>query len=257
MSQNRPTIIAGNWKMYKTMEEAQQFFSELLNLVSGSEHQIRLAVPFTMIHTLAEKAKGTLILIGAQNMSDASEGAFTGEIAGRMLREVGAQFVLLGHSERRHIFGETNAFIQKKVVRALEDGIQPLLCFGETLDQREQNQMEDVLKAQILEGLEGVSGDQLKSMVLAYEPVWAIGTGRTASPEQAQEAHHFCREVIRSQWGDDVADTVPILYGGSVKPENSKALMDQPDLDGVLVGGASLSPETFAKIVNFNHLVKT
>jgi triosephosphate isomerase (TIM) len=245
----RDVIIAGNWKMYKTIEEAKSFIEELAPLVKEAKAKVCLGVPFTAIHASADLAKDTNISVGAQNMHDATEGAFTGEIAASMLKSAGASFVILGHSERRHIFGETNSFINKKIKKALEEGLQPILCIGETLEERENNQTEDVLKTQILESLEGV--EVFENLVLAYEPVWAIGTGKTATPEMAQQAHVFCRDLIAEKWGREVADKLPILYGGSVKPENAKELMSCKDIDGGLVGGAALKAENFSKIVHY------
>lgn len=230
-------IIAGNWKMHKTAGEAKKFVNELAPKVRGS--RVLLAVPFTAL----QAAQGTAIEIGAQNMHDAPEGAFTGEISAQMLWDAGATFVILGHSERRHLFGETNGFIHRKVQRAIEEEIQPLLCIGETEEERAHGRTADVLKRQLDECLKDVD---LEKMILAYEPVWAIGTGKTATPEIAAEAHHLCRTHMGAQ-----GKGVSILYGGSVKPETMKPLMQQPDVNGVLVGGASLDVETFAKIVNW------
>ena len=200
-----------------------------------------LAVPFTAL----QAAQGSEIEIGAQNMHDAAEGAFTGEISANMLWDAGATFVILGHSERRHLFGETNAFIHRKVVRALEEELQPLLCIGETEEERAHGRTADVLKRQLDECLKGVDPEKV---MIAYEPVWAIGTGKTATPEIAEEAH----QQIRAHLGES-GKGVAILYGGSVKPETMKPLMQQPNVNGVLVGGASLDVETFAKIVNWRN----
>lgn len=251
-SRNRPVVIAGNWKMYKTIQEAQHYVETLAPLLRESQVEVYLAVPFTAISPTVERTKelNSRVRIGAQNMNDASEGAFTGEIAGRMLKEAGASFVILGHSERRHIFKETDSFINRKVKSALAIGLQPLLCIGETLEEREKGETELVLERQLKESLEGISADQLKTLILAYEPVWAIGTGRVAHPEDAEKAHQFCRQVISTQWGAEVADALVIQYGGSVKPENAKALLEKEDIDGLLVGGASLKPESFVQIIN-------
>lgn len=246
----RERLIAGNWKMYKTSSEAAQYVQELIPLVEHSSAKVYLAVPYTAIQSAAQAAKNSKIAIGAQNMNDASEGAFTGEIAGRMLVDAGAKFVILGHSERRHLFGESSSLINKKVKRALQDGLQPIVCIGETADERKSNATETVVKQQLLESLEGISPEQLLNAVLAYEPVWAIGTGVTATPEEAQNMHHFCRQVIAEKWGQEIADKITILYGGSVKPENAAAILQQSDIDGLLVGGASLKPEVFQQIVN-------
>lgn len=251
---SRPTIIAGNWKMYKNVGEALTFISEFAPTVFTISSEVYLAVPFTCLQSVAAMCKGTKVTVGAQNMSDSMEGAFTGEIAGTMLKDAGAGFVILGHSERRHYFGETNAFINSKVKRAIADGLQPLLCVGELIEERENGMTEKVLETQLSESLKSITGEEIKKMVIAYEPVWAIGTGVTATPEQAQEMHHFCRRFIAKTWGDAVAESVPLLYGGSVKPDNVKTLMQQADIDGVLVGGASLSSESFSKIANYQSL---
>lgn len=251
----RPTIIAGNWKMYKTVDESVSFVKELSPKVSEASSEIFIGVPFTAIHPVVEASRGTNLVIGAQNMNDATEGAFTGEIAASMLLEAGAQFVIIGHSERRHIFGESDQFIQKKLARAFTDGLRPILCIGEKLEEREANETENVLRNQLTECLRGFSSDQLKSLIVAYEPVWAIGTGKTATPEIAQEAHAFTRKVLEDLFGAEVASRTPILYGGSVKPDNVQSLMKQSDIDGVLVGGASLTVESFEKIVNFDSQV--
>ena len=245
---DRPSIIVGNWKMHKTVEESVAFVEQLKLQVGGAASELLLAVPYTAIAPAVAVASD--IVIGAQNMNDATEGAFTGEIAAHMLIEAGARFVILGHSERRHIFGETSAFINKKVKRALSDGLRPLLCIGETLNEREAGETQQRLKEQLLSSLEGL--ETLGSLILAYEPVWAIGTGKTATPEQANEAHHFCRQVVEEKWGGAAASNIPLLYGGSVKPRNAHLLMAQPDVDGLLVGGASLSYGDFEKIINYN-----
>lgn len=182
-------------------------------------------------------------------MHDASEGAFTGEIAGEMLLEAGATFVILGHSERRHLFGEENPFINRKVLKALEVGLFPILCVGETLEEREEGRTEEVLETQLLESLKGVGKLSMRKMAVAYEPVWAIGTGRTASPEIAQKVHAYLREVVAEHWSPAAAASLPLLYGGSVKPENADSLLVERDINGLLVGGASLNPESFAQIV--------
>lgn len=252
----RPVVVAGNWKMYKTIEEAKGFVQKLIPAVKDTPRLVYLAVPFTAIKPVAEEASGANITIGAQNMNDAREGAFTGEIAGRMLVDVGAKFVILGHSERRKLFGETSEFINKKVKRALTEGLQPLVCVGETLEEREGGKTEQILEEQLTQTLNEISEDQAKKLLLAYEPVWAIGTGRTATPAEAEKSHQFCREWFLKKWGADVAETLVILYGGSVRPENTAELMEQPDIDGVLVGGASLSPEFFSEIVNYQTTTK-
>ncbi len=249
----RPVVIAGNWKMHKTIRQAVDFIEKLTPLVKGARDKVYLAVPYTAIHAAAEKASGTNIVIGAQNVHGAAEGAFTGEISAHMLVEAGARFVLIGHSERRLLFQESNETINGKLKRALKDGLQPILCIGETLDIREQGLTEFVLQCQINQCMAGLTADDVSSMMLAYEPVWAIGTSRTATPEIAEKAHSFCRKTIATQWGEGIADRLVIMYGGSVKPEHAKELLDQPDIDGLLVGGASLAVDSFSKIVNYQR----
>lgn len=251
MSADRPIVIVGNWKMYQTIDASLSYLVDLIPLVRDATSKIYLAVPFTSIGPMAKEAKETNIVIGAQNMHNASEGAFTGEIAGKMLTEAGAKFVIIGHSERRRLFHEDNAFINSKVKRALKDGLQPILCIGENAQEREEGKTSEVLKSQLTECLAGVDADKLSDILVAYEPVWAIGTGLAATPELAQESHHLCREFLREIGGKEVADKIGILYGGSVKPENAKALIEQSDIDGLLVGGASLSVESFSKIINY------
>lgn len=223
--------------MYKTIPETVAYIEALAPLVAQSDETIYLAVPYTAIHEASKAAEGTNITIGAQNMNDATEGAFTGEIAGSMLVDAGAQFVILGHSERRTIFNESSPYICKKVKRAFEVGLQPILCIGETHHQRLEGKTKDVLFEQLNQSLDGVS--QTDQLIIAYEPVWAIGTGESATPEMAQEVHALLRAEL----------DVPLLYGGSVKPANVAELLAQPDIDGVLVGGASLDPQSFSQIV--------
>lgn len=250
MKSARPRVIAGNWKMNKTVEEALAFVRDLLPQIEGNAGDVLLAVPFTAIYPLAQAAEGSRLLIGAQNMNDASEGAYTGEVAALMLIDAGAKFVLLGHSERRHLFGESDEWIHKKVVRAVKDGIAPLLCIGETLLERGDGRTKEVLERQLLSALSGLSAEELASLRIAYEPVWAIGTGETATPSLAQEAHSFIRSWLSSHLSKEFADKTPLLYGGSVTPENSRQLLEEADIDGLLIGGASLSLDSFVKIVH-------
>ena len=245
----RDIIVIGNWKMYKTSREAADYIEQLIPKIEGCKACVYLAVPFTSIASAAAAAKQARIEIGAQNMNDARDGAFTGEIAALMLKEAGAAFVLLGHSERRRIFQETDELIHRKVVRALQDDLKPILCVGETLEEREEGRTEEVLKRQIDAGLADVPKERAGDLILAYEPVWAIGTGKSATAKQAQDAHAFCRECLASLFGKRGAGKIPILYGGSVKPENAQTLISQKDIDGVLVGGASLDPQTLADII--------
>ncbi|CUI16582.1 triosephosphate isomerase [Candidatus Protochlamydia naegleriophila] len=250
VSFHRPVVITGNWKMYKTIQEAQSFVSQLIPVVEEDDVGVWLAVPFTAIYSLAQEVQKTPLMIGAQNMNDASEGAFTGEIAGKMLKEAGASFVLLGHSERRRLYHEDNAFINRKVKRALEAGLRPVLCVGETLQEYEAGETQHVIQTQLTECLKELAAEQLKSLVIAYEPVWAIGHGQSATPEIAQEVQSFCRQVMAEQFSSELAEQLVIQYGGSVNTSNAKELLSQPDIDGLLIGGASLSLESFIQIVN-------
>lgn len=247
---SRPSVIIGNWKMHKTLLEARAFVEGLLKNFHPNETKVGLAVPFTVIYPLVEETKGSSLLIGAQNMNDASEGAFTGEIAGHMLKEVGAHFVLLGHSERRRFYHEEDAFINRKIKRAVEVGLQPVLCVGETQAEYEAQQTQEVIERQVREGLKDIPHEQLQQLIIAYEPIWAIGSGHSATPEIAQEAHHFCRQVLAKVLSEELAQRIVIQYGGSVNPANARELLAQPDIDGLLIGGASLSLETFQQIVN-------
>lgn len=254
-SKKRDTIIAANWKMYKTIEEAKQFVERLTPLIDRRQAKVYVAPPFTALESTSNLVKklNSPLVIGAQNMNDATEGAFTGEIAARMLIEAGCHFVILGHSERRHIFNESNSFINKKVKKALAEGLQPILCVGETDLERQEGKTESVLQDQLEKSLEGI--EDLANTVLAYEPVWAIGTGKTAKPEDAENAHQFCRKIIEKLFGKKAAGTLCILYGGSVKPENASELMAENNVDGLLVGGASLSAETFNEIIKNSNKV--
>lgn len=236
--------------MHKTASEGVACARQILHNLELVSAQIGLAVPFTQLEAVAEALDSSEIWAGAQNMHDAKEGAFTGEISADMLLDAGAKFVLLGHSERRHIFGEDNAFINRKIKRALEAQLTPVVCIGETSDQRDRGVTADVLKEQLTASLADLTDDQIQPLVIAYEPVWAIGTGRTATAEQAQQEHAFCRKFISERWGSTAAETVRILYGGSVKLDNAAELMAQPDVDGLLIGGASLDPKVFSEIVN-------
>jgi len=252
---DRPFVIIGNWKMHKTIEEGRHFVEQLLSTLDLEKGTIiGLAVPYTMIHALSLLVKESSFLIGAQNMNDASEGAFTGEIAGTMLKEAGAQCVLLGHSERRHLYGEDNACINRKVKQAIKVGLQPILCVGETLAEYESQQTHEVIEKQLTEGLQGLQADQLQQLMIAYEPVWAIGHGLNAPPEIAQEVHHFCRQQLAKILTEELAQQIVIQYGGSVNPSNAHDLLAQPDIDGLLIGGSSLSLESFRQIVNDRYI---
>jgi len=250
METDREIIITGNWKMYKTIEEGKEFLEKLIPLVASASAEPWLAVPFTAIFPLSELAAQSQVKIGGQNMNDASEGAFTGEIAGKMLKEAGASFVLLGHSERRKFYRETNQGVNKKLTRALEVGLRPVVCVGETEQERDQGRQFPVVEMQLKECLNAIPPELLHQLVIAYEPVWAIGTGKTATAEIAQEMHAFCRETLRKILSDSIADKIVIQYGGSVNPSNASLLLNQPDINGLLIGGASLSLESFSQIVN-------
>jgi len=241
--------VVGNWKMYKTSREATDYIESLIPLVEGSIVNIYLAIPYTSIAMAANYAKDTNVIIGAQNMNDTREGAFTGEIAGLMLKEAGAAFVLLGHSERRHIFAESDDLINRKVIRALQDDIQPIVCVGETLSDYDGGRTEEVLKSQLVAALAGIPKEDVQKLLVAYEPVWAIGTGKTPTAKQIQQVHAFCRECLSEIFGKKSGGAIPLLYGGSVKPTNVAEIIAGKDVDGTLVGGASLNPETFSLIV--------
>ncbi len=247
-------LIVGNWKMHKTGAEAAHFFATLPKEVTAAPMRICIAAPFTAISAAVFVAQALNISIGGQNMHDQEEGAFTGEISCAMLKAAGAEFVLLGHSERRHLFGETNAWIHRKVKRALAGEITPILCIGETLEERESGGHERVLAQQLEECLFGLTQEEMLRIAIAYEPVWAIGTGKTATPEIAQETHQFIREWLAKQYGEPLSSEIYLLYGGSVKPDNTAVLMQQKDIDGVLVGGASLDPKNFAQIINYSRV---
>ncbi len=245
--------MAGNWKMYKTASQTAAFFETFKPLVAGSaQTDIVICPPSINLSVAVDATRDTNVEVGGQNLHWAAEGAYTGEISAAMLQAAGAKWVLIGHSERRQYFGETDEFVFKKAVAALSAGLKPIVCVGEMLDQRESGATEDVLRAQFLGAIAPLAPDQLAQLAIAYEPVWAIGTGRTATPQMADDAHRFLRSQVRATFGDYAADSIRILYGGSVKPDNVKTLMAQAEIDGVLVGGASLDPKGFAEIVNFD-----
>jgi triosephosphate isomerase (TIM) len=245
----RPTVITGNWKMNKTLAETRSFISGLGLVIAQSSFKVGLAVPFTGLFAAADAALETPIQIGAQNMSEFNAGAYTGEISCEMIKDAGASFVLLGHSERRHLFHEDNALINRKIKKALEFGVKPVFCIGETLAEHQSGKTQAVLSDQMAIGLDGITASQMKSLTLAYEPVWAIGTNQAATPEIAQETHAFCRQFLAKKWGQKVAEEMVIQYGGSVNPSNARDLLEQPDIDGLLIGGASLSLDSFSKII--------
>jgi len=245
----RPKFIAGNWKMFTTAAAAEKL-AALVVTGLGSESRFSVAVcpPFPYLERVAKVVRGTSVGLGGQNLYPEKEGAFTGEVSPTMLVDVGCKHVILGHSERRHKLGETDAFINRKVHAALTAGLHVILCVGETLDEREANQTEKVLDTQLMNGLAGVSAESLTRLVLAYEPVWAIGTGKNATPAQAQEAHAFLRRRVGDLSGSKAAENLLVQYGGSVKPDNARSLLGQPDVDGALVGGASLQAGQFLDI---------
>ena len=248
----RKPVIAGNWKLFKKQADAAALVAELAPLVKDAIGvEIVVAPVFTSLAAVQQKIAGTNIHLSAQNCYWEEEGAFTGEIAPGMLVDTGCSHVIIGHSERRQYFGETDATVNKKIKAALAAGLVALFCIGETLAEREAERTFDVLQTQVTGGLVGISAADLSRVIIAYEPVWAIGTGKTASDAQAQEVHAFIRGLVAKQYNQESADAIRILYGGSVKPDNVKGLMSQTDIDGALVGGASLKADSFAAIVNF------
>jgi triosephosphate isomerase len=252
MNPKRRPILAGNWKMNMTATQARELASKLIPLVSGAkDRDIALGPPFTSISAVADAIKGTNIGLAAQNLHWEDRGAFTGEISADMLLDSGCKYVIIGHSERRQYFGETDETVNKKVNQALKKGLLPILCVGETLAEREAGRLNDIISRQVTVGLKDISAEDMKKVVIAYEPVWAIGTGKTATPEQANEVHALIREKVMALYSAEIAEGLRIQYGGSVTPENVSQLMAKPDIDGALVGGASLKPESFAALVNF------
>ncbi|HAL93385.1 MAG TPA: triose-phosphate isomerase [Rectinema sp.] len=244
-------FIAGNWKMHKTIPEAIELASELKERLADCKEKLMIAPPFTALYSVAQVLKGSNILLGAQNMGPEESGAHTGEISVIMLKDIGVRVVILGHSERRHTYGESDALINAKVKLALKHDLEAILCVGETLEERERGVLENVIRRQLTEGLRGVDTSMLANVTIAYEPVWAIGTGKTATPEDADAVHAFCRQVIAELYSSDMAKNIVIQYGGSVKPENTATLMAKKNIDGALVGGASLKAESFVPIAKF------
>ncbi|MDR1952069.1 MAG: triose-phosphate isomerase [Elusimicrobiota bacterium] len=248
----RKPLMAGNWKMNKTISEAIDFTKALKSLVADvSDVEILICPAFTSLSAVYNEIKGGNIKLGAQNLFWENKGAFTGEVSPVMIKDSGCSYVLIGHSERRQYFGETDEKVNKKTKAAFSAGLIPIVCVGETLDEREKNETLKVIETQIKNGLAGLDAEQSRTVVIAYEPVWAIGTGKTATPEQAQEVHNFARKIY-SQMYKDSAEKIRILYGGSVKPDNISTLMQKPDIDGGLVGGASLESDSFAKLVKYS-----
>lgn len=244
--------MAGNWKMHKNVSETTAYFEKFLPLVSESRHcQIVACPPFVNLPAAVGAVKSSRVEIGGQNCFWLNEGAYTGEVSAPMLKAAGAKWVIVGHSERRQYFGETDETVSKRTVAALDAGLSAIVCVGERLEERESGRTNDVLESQFRGGIAGLTPEQFSRIVIAYEPVWAIGTGKTATPEIAADAHRALRDAVRVKFGADAGNSVRILYGGSVKPDNVKSLMAQPEVDGALVGGACLQPESFASIVNF------
>lgn len=248
----RRKVIAGNWKMNMLPNEAMEMITKLAPEVKETENEVVLCVPYTDLFYSLLAAQGTNIKIGAQNMHFAEKGAYTGEVSGKMLKAIGVEYVIIGHSERRQYFAETDETVNKKIKAAFENELKPIVCVGETLEQREAGTAFEVITEQTRKALEGLTNDQVRNTIIAYEPIWAIGTGKTATAEDANESCKKIRDEISKIYGQNVAEGVIIQYGGSMKPENAKELLEMLDIDGGLIGGASLKAETFEKIVNYN-----
>ena len=249
---SRHYYIAGNWKMHKTRAESAELAQALVNELKDGKHKYLIAPSFTNIETVSAIIEGTNIRLGAQNCAPEEQGAHTGEVSVLQLKDLGVQTIILGHSERRHVYKEDDALINKKVRLALKNGFEVILCIGELLEEREAGRVEEVCETQTVKGLEGVSAQDLANVVIAYEPVWAIGTGKTATPQDAEAVHAFVRKVIGRLYGEDAAKKIIIQYGGSVKADNAALLMAMENIDGALVGGASLKTDTFAPIAKFS-----
>ena len=249
---SRIPLIAGNWKMFKVRSEAADLVNAILPVVSRTDYcEVAVCPPFTALQTVYNLVKGTKLALGAQNCHFEDSGAFTGEVSPLMLKDLGCQYVIIGHSERRQKFGEMDELINKKLKALHKHQLKPILCVGETLEEREAGRLKEVVERQVRGCLADVPQEKMLTTVIAYEPVWAIGTGRNATPEQAEEMHIFIRDLLGKMYSKDVAEKVRIQYGGSVKPENIKELMAQPDIDGALVGGASLKPDQFIPLIQF------
>lgn len=247
----RRKIIAGNWKMNKDVNETKELIKGLLKELQNIKQKcdVILCPPFTSLSEAGKLLENTAVKLGAQNMYFEESGAYTGEISASMILSSGCEYVILGHSERRTIFKESDETINKKIKHALKAGLKPIFCIGETLEQRESNQTNDIIKKQVTGGLKDLTDHDLEKMIIAYEPVWAIGTGKNATPEQAEEVHKFIRNLIKENFSDKTAENIVIQYGGSVKPDNASELLSQPDIDGALVGGASLKADSFTGII--------
>lgn len=246
----RNKVIAGNWKMNKNLREAEELINGILSEVNPGNVGVIVCPPYVSLEKAAGLLKESPVKLGAQNMHYEESGAFTGEVSADMLKSAGCEYVILGHSERRTIFKESNEVINKKIKQAIGNGLKPIFCIGETLEEREEEITKDVVKRQIEEGLSGIGEGELKDLIIAYEPVWAIGTGKTATPQQAQDVHEFIRGLAASLYSDSFAESLIIQYGGSVKPNNAEELLSQKDIDGALVGGACLKPDSFTEIIN-------
>jgi triosephosphate isomerase len=247
----RKPIIAGNWKMHKSVADGLAFVSAVKSEVAGTDVETVICAPFTLLPSLVEAVKGTNIKIGAQNMHYEDKGAFTGEVSADMLLDIGVTHVIIGHSERRQYFAETDETVNKKAIKALAKGLVPIICCGETLEQREAGETKSLVKGQIEKAYVGISAAEAVKTVVAYEPIWAIGTGKTASSQDANDVIAYIREVLETAYGVDVSEEIRIQYGGSVKPSNVEEIMNEADIDGALVGGASLEPSDFIELVNF------
>ncbi|MGI5998583.1 MAG: triose-phosphate isomerase [Lutispora sp.] len=247
----RKPIIAGNWKMHNTIGEARELIEALLPLIEKREREVIVCPSFVCLSEASKLLKGSDVTLGAQNMHYEDKGAYTGEVSPLFLKEIGVSYVILGHSERRHIFGEKDDLINNKVKSALKHGLNPILCVGETLKEREKDNTFEIIQTQIYGGLAGLENENLAKLVIAYEPVWAIGTGKTATKEDANEVIAYIRRLLSEKFGDEIGYNTRILYGGSVKPSNIKELMEMKEIDGALVGGASLKAEDFSKIANY------
>jgi triosephosphate isomerase len=246
----RKSIIAGNWKMNNDLNESQKLVSEILNgLGSDDKCEVIVCPPFTSLSEVHSLVKNSVVKLGAQNMYYEDNGAFTGEISAGMLKSVGCEYVIIGHSERRTIFGESDQLINSKIKKAISSGLKVIFCIGESLTEREEGITNDVVKKQLVKGLENIASEEFEKVIIAYEPIWAIGTGKTATPEQAQNVHFYIREMIKSLYSKDAAEKVIIQYGGSVKPDNASTLLSQPDIDGALIGGACLKADSFLSII--------
>lgn len=247
----RLPVIAGNWKMNKTVLQGKEFIKNIKDEIKGTDVEVMIFAPYTLLASLKEVAKDTNIIIGAQNIHFEDSGAFTGEISADMLKDIGIEYVLVGHSERRQYFNETDDTVNKKLHKAIEKKIKVILCVGEGLEEREKNIEKEIVKNQIAKAFEGIKPENMNKIIIAYEPIWAIGTGKTASKEDANEMIAYIRNLIKEIYGDGISEEIRILYGGSVKPQNIEELMEQEDIDGGLIGGASLKEDQFVQLVNF------